>query len=78
MGCKEVLVLAVTRAQMKAVQRYETENYDKILLRVRKGERDAIQDAAERAGKSMNRFIVDAVLEAVKPLEGAETENAEM
>ena len=77
MGCKEVLVLAVTRAQMKAVQRYETENYDKILLRVKKGERDAIQDAAERAGKSMNRFIIDAVMEAVKPLEEAETEKEE-
>lgn len=70
--------MAVTRAQMKAVQRYETENYDKILLRVKKGDRDAIQDAAERAGKSMNRFIVDAVLEAVKTLEEAETKNEEM
>ena len=69
--------MAVTRAQMKAVQRYETENYDKILLRVKKGERDAIQDAAERAGKSMNRFIIDAVMEAVKPLEEAETEKEE-
>ena len=66
--------MAVSRAQMKAVQRYETENYDKILLRVRKGDREAIQDAAERAGKSMNKFIIDAVMDAVKPLEEAETE----
>lgn len=58
--------MTVSKAQMKAVQRYESENYDKILLRVPKGERETIQNAADKAGKSMNRFILDAVLDACR------------
>ena len=59
---------------MKAVHKYEIKSYDKILLRVPKGEREAIQEASERAGKSMNRFILDAVAEAVRDAQGQQEE----
>lgn len=59
-------------------RRWDRANLDRLSVAFPVGSKDAIQDAAERAGKSMNRFIVDAVLEAVKPLEEAETENVGM
>ena len=59
-------------------RRWDRANLDRLSVAFPVGSKDAIQDAAERAGKSVNRFIVDAVLEAVKPLEEAETENEEM
>lgn len=51
----------ITKAQQGAVTRYEAKAYDKILLRVKKGQREEIQDAAEQAGESMNQFIVNAI-----------------
>lgn len=55
-------------------RRWDRANLDRLSVAFPAGSKDVIQDAAERAGKSMNRFIVDAVMEAVKPLEEAETE----
>lgn len=59
-------------------RRWDRANLDRLSVAFPVGSKEAIQDAAERAGKSMNKFIVDVVLEAVKPLEEAETENEEM
>lgn len=59
-------------------RRWDRANLDRLSVAFPVGSKDVIQDAAERAGKSMNRFIVDAVLEAVKPPEEAETDNVEM
>lgn len=58
-------------------RRWDRANLDRLSVAFPAGSKDAIQDAAERAGKSVNRFIVDAVMEAVKPPEEAETEDAE-
>ena len=35
--------MAVSKAQQKAVGKYEKENYDKVLLRLQKGSRDKIK-----------------------------------
>ncbi|OUN12141.1 DUF1778 domain-containing protein [Flavonifractor sp. An9] len=59
-------------------RRWDRANLDRLSVAFPVGSKEAIQDAAERAGKSMNKFIVDVVLEAVKPLEETETENEEM
>ena len=59
-------------------RRWDRANLDRLSVAFPVGPKEAIQDAAERAGKSMNKFIVDVVLEAVKPLEETETENEEM
>lgn len=58
-------------------RRWDRANLDRLSVAFPVGSKEAIQDAAERAGKSMNKFIVDVVLEAVKPLEETETEDAE-
>ena len=53
----------ITPAQRKAVGKYEAANYDKVLVRMPKGERDKIKEAADKAGKSVNGFIMDAIRE---------------
>lgn len=58
-------------------RRWDRANLDRLSVAFPAGSKDVIQDAAERAGKSVNRFIIDAVMEAVKPLEEAETEDVE-
>ena len=58
--------MTVSKAQIAAVGRYEAKAYDKILLRLPKGEREKIQAAADKAGKSMNKCILDAVLDACR------------
>lgn len=54
----------ITPAQRKAVAKYESSNYDKVLLRIRKDgtpTRDDIRDAAESAGETINTYILHAV-----------------
>lgn len=41
--------------------RYNRKAYDSIMLRVYKGRKDDIQAAAERAGLSLNAYIVKAI-----------------
>ena len=55
-------------------RRWDRANLDRLSVAFPAGSKDVIQDAAERAGKSMNKFIIDAVMDAVKPLDEAETE----
>lgn len=58
-------------------RRWDRANLDRLSVAFPAESKDVIQDAAERAGKSVNRFIIDAVMEAVKPLEEAETDDVE-
>ena len=51
----------ITPAQRRAVGRYEAANYDKVLVRLPKGEREQIKAAAESAGESLNAYIVGAI-----------------
>ena len=48
-------------AQKEATARYNKKAYDRINLIVRKGQRQIIKDYAASQGKSLNRFILDAV-----------------
>lgn len=48
-------------AQREATARYNNKTYDRLELRVKKGQKDVIQKAAKAAGKSVNRFILDLV-----------------
>lgn len=58
-------------------RRWDRANLDRLSVAFPAGSKDVIQDAAERAGKSVNRFIIDAVMEAVKSPEEAEIEDVE-
>jgi predicted HicB family RNase H-like nuclease len=51
----------ITPAQRKAVGKYEAANYDKVLIRMHKGEREKIKAAADRAGLSLNAYIMETV-----------------
>ena len=50
-----------TDAQKEATARYNKKNYDRINVIVPKGKRQIIKDFAASQGKSLNRFICDAI-----------------
>ena len=48
-------------AQKEATMRYNKKAYDRINVVVRKGRREEIKAFAASQGKSLNRFICDAI-----------------
>jgi predicted HicB family RNase H-like nuclease len=48
-------------AQKEATARYNKKAYDRINPVVKKGQRQIIKDFAASQGKSLNRFICDAI-----------------
>lgn len=56
----------VSKAQQKAVAKYENENYDKCLLRMPKGKKDIIKEHAETTDGSLNSFINRAIDETME------------
>lgn len=48
-------------AQKEATARYNRKAYDWINIFVKKGQRQVLKDHAAAQGKSLNRFILDAV-----------------
>ena len=50
-----------TDAQKEATARYNKKKYDRISVVVPKGQRQVIADFAPKQGKSLNRFIRDAI-----------------
>lgn len=48
-------------AQKEATARYNKKAYDRIDVVVPKGQRQVIKDFAASQGKSLNRFICDAI-----------------
>ena len=53
--------MPVSKAQQKAVNKYMSENYDRINLTVPKGQKDVIKAHAEARGESVNGFIGRAI-----------------
>ena len=53
--------MSVSEAQKKATAKYERQNYDKVLLRLDKGERETIKEHAQNMGESTNEFIKRAI-----------------
>ena len=61
---KDVNFLQMARysdAQKEATARYNKKAYDRIDVVVPKGQRQIIKDFAASQGKSLNRFICDAI-----------------
>lgn len=50
-----------TQAQAKAANKYLHEKVEDIRIRVPKGEKAIIQEAAAAAGESMNQYILSAI-----------------
>ena len=53
--------LAYSDAQREATARYNKKKYDRINVVVPKGKRQLIAEFASKHGKSMNKFICDAI-----------------
>lgn len=66
---KRGVEMAYSKAQQEATSRYNKKAYDRIDLVVPKGKRQIIAEFAEALGKSTNKFINDAIDEAMKEKE---------
>lgn len=53
--------MAYSDAQKEATARYNKKKYDRINVVVPKGKRQLIAEFAAKQGKSLNRFICDAI-----------------
>lgn len=51
----------ISKAQRQCVSRYETANYDKILIRLPKGQRETVKAQADAAGKSLNAYLIGLI-----------------
>lgn len=54
--------MAISKAQQKAVAKYETKAYDKTLIRLPKGRLDEVRAHIEPVGESLNGFINRAIV----------------
>ena len=59
-------------AQKEATARYNKKAYDRINIIVHKGQRQIIKDAAASQGKSLNRFVLDAIDAEMKRIKDTE------
>ena len=59
-------------SQKEATARYNKKAYDRINIIVKKGEREIIKDFAAKQGKSLNRFVLDAVEAEMNRIKEAE------
>ena len=55
------MLVRYSDAQKEATARYNKKAYDRIDVIVKKGQRQIIKDFAASKGKSLNRFICDAI-----------------
>ncbi len=55
----------ISDAQRRAVAKYNAANYDRVELRLEKGQKDIIKSHAESKGESLNAFINRAIAETV-------------
>lgn len=58
--------MAVSKAQQRAVTKYDAKAYDKTLLRLPKGRLDIVKAYATAHGESVNGFIGRAILDAME------------
>ncbi len=61
--------MSYSDAQREATARYNKKAYDRINVVVPKGQRQKIAEFAARQGKSMNRFILDAIAREMEQTE---------
>ena len=58
--------MAISKAQQKAVAKYDAKAYDKTLLRLPKGRLDVVRAHAEANSESVNGFIGRAIAETME------------
>lgn len=58
--------MAVSKAQQRATANYVKKTYDRIEVKVMKGEKETIKAHAEAQGESLNAFINRAITETME------------
>lgn len=58
--------MTTSKAQQKAVQKYVSNNYERVMVTLKKGKKEPLQEAAAAAGLSMNAYIVTAIDEKME------------
>ena len=69
--------VAVSKAQQKAVPKYVKDKYDRVVLTMPKGKKEAIREQADAMGLSVNAFInlaIDSMMEQGTPATGEAAE----
>lgn len=56
----------ISEAQRRAVAKYNAENYDRVELRLGKGQKALTKAHAEAQGESLNAFINRAITETME------------
>jgi predicted HicB family RNase H-like nuclease len=60
------MIMAITEAQRKATRNYQAKAYDRVLLRMKKGDKEKLKAHATKRGESLNGFINRAITETVE------------
>ena len=68
--------MAISESQRKAVAKYNAANYERIELRVEKGQKETIKAHAEAQNESLNAFINRAISQTIQQ-DKAATEEAQ-
>lgn len=55
--------MSISKAQQKATATYVRQNYDRIEVKVPKGDKEVLQAHAQSQGESLNKFINRAITE---------------
>ena len=63
---EEVSTVSIRPSQRKAVAKYNAANYDRVELRVEKGQKDVIKAHAEARGETLNGFVNRAIAETIE------------
>lgn len=58
--------MPISEAQRKAVAKFNAANYDRIELRVDKGQKQALKAHAESRGETLNGFVNRAIQETLE------------
>ena len=58
----------LTESQKRANAKYKAKAYDKIELRLYKGDRDVVKAKAESEGKSVNAYILELLTREIPEL----------
>ena len=59
-------MMAISKAQQKAVHKYVKANYDRLELTLPKGQKEAVKNFAAARGESVNAFITRLIAEAMQ------------
>ena len=60
--------MALTDARKRANAKYKAKAYDKVELRLYKGDRDVLKAKAEAQGKSVNSYILELLEKEIPEL----------